>query len=159
MVSYLYRDIYVSCDGFREAFHRHAAEDGGWSAVIEKLKSRARALKNEASAVYLAAKDPRTPWYAKAVAFVTIAYVFSPIDLIPDFIPIFGYLDDLVIVPAGIALAVRLIPAEVLAEARATVATQSVARSVGYVGTGIIITIWIAVILWLIHIFYPLGAV
>ena len=78
--------------------------------MLEKLKSRARALKHEAFAVYLAAKDPRTPWYAKAVAFLTIAYAFSPIDLIPDFIPILGYLDDLFIVPAGIALAVRLIP-------------------------------------------------
>ena len=83
--------------------------------MLEQLKSRARALKNEALAVYLAAKDPRTPWYAKLIAFVTIAYAFSPIDLIPDFIPILGYLDDLFIVPAGIALAIRLIPAEVLA--------------------------------------------
>ena len=111
--------------------------------MIEQLKSRARALKNEALAVYLAAKDPRTPWYARAVAFITIAYAFSPIDLIPDFIPIVGYLDDLFIVPAGIALAVRLIPAEVLDEARETVASQSVERSVGYVGAGLIIFMWI----------------
>ena len=127
--------------------------------MIEQLKSRARALKHEALAVYLAAKDPRTPWYAKAVAFLTIAYAFSPIDLIPDFIPILGYLDDLILVPAGIALAVRMIPPEVLAEARATAANQGVDRGVGYIGAGIIITLWIAVILWLIHIFYPLGAV
>src|SRR6267154_2529969 len=84
--------------------------------MLEQLKSRARALKNETFAIYLAAKDPRTPWIAKAVAFITIAYAFSPIDLIPDFIPILGYLDDLFIVPAGIALALRLIPPEVMVD-------------------------------------------
>ena len=118
--------------------------------MLEKLKSRARALKNEALAVYFAAKDPRTPWYAKAVAFLTTAYAFSPIDLIPDFIPILGYLDDLFIVPAGIALAIRLIPAEVLAEARETVASQSVERSVGYVGAGLIIFMWIVILIGVI---------
>ena len=116
--------------------------------MFEQLKSRARALKNEAFAVYLAAKDPRTPWYAKVVAFCTIAYALSPIDLIPDFIPILGYLDDLFIVPAGIALAIRLIPPEVLKEARREVATQSVERRVGYVGAGVIIIVWILAIMW-----------
>ena len=118
--------------------------------MLEQLKSRARALKNEALAVYLAAKDPRTPWYAKAVAFLTIAYDFSPIDLIPDFIPILGYLDDLFIVPAGIALAIRLIPADVLAEARETVASQSVERSVSCVGAGLIIFMWIVILIGVI---------
>jgi uncharacterized membrane protein YkvA (DUF1232 family) len=116
--------------------------------MIEKLKSRARALKVEVSAIYLAAKDPRTPWYAKVIAFLTIAYALSPIDLIPDFIPILGYLDDLIIVPAGIALAIRLIPAEVLEEARAQAAGSSVERSVGYLGLAIIILIWILAIMW-----------
>ena len=118
--------------------------------MLEQLKSRARALKNEALAVYLAAKDPRTPWYAKAVAFLTTAYAFSPIDLIPDFIPILGYLDDLFIVPAGIALAIRLIPVEVLAEARETGASQSVERSVSYVGAGLIIFMWIVILIGVI---------
>ncbi len=116
--------------------------------MLDKLKVHAHALKREAFAVYLAAKDSRTPWYAKAAAFITIAYAFSPIDLIPDFIPVLGYLDDLLIVPAGIALAIRLIPAEVLEEARETVATKGVERSVGYVGAGIIIVIWILTIIW-----------
>ena len=120
--------------------------------MLEKLKSRARALKNEAFAVYLAAKDPRTPWYAKGIAFLTIAYAFSPIDLIPDFIPILGYLDDLFIVPAGIALAVRMIPPEVLEEARATVASQSVVRSVGYVGAGIIVMVWIVILMGVVSL-------
>jgi len=120
--------------------------------MIDKLKSRARALKKEIFAIYLAAKDLRTPWYAKVIAFLTIAYALSPIDLIPDFIPILGYLDDLIIVSAGIALAIRLIPAEVLAEARARAAGASVERRVGYVGLVIIILIWILAVKWSISI-------
>ena len=115
--------------------------------MLEQLKARARALKNEVFAVYLAAKDPRTPWYAKTIAFCTIAYALSPIDLIPDFVPVLGYLDDLIIVPAGIALAIRLIPAEVLEEARGKVATSSLERSVGYIGAGIIVAVWIVILI------------
>lgn len=120
--------------------------------MLEKLKSRARALKNEAFAVYLAAKDPRTPWYAKALIFFVVAHTFSPIDLIPDFIPVLGYLDDLIITPAGLALAVRLIPVEVLTEARAKVATSGLERSVGYIGAGIIIFIWIVILIGTIYL-------
>ena len=116
--------------------------------MFEKLKSHARALKNEAYAIYLAAKDPRTPWYARVLIYFVVAHTFSPIDLIPDFIPILGYLDDIIITPLGIALAIRLIPAEVLAEARSTVATQGVERSVELIGAGIIIIIWILAIIW-----------
>ena len=115
--------------------------------MFEKLKSRARVLKNETFTVYLAAKDPRTPWYAKAIAFCTVAYVLSPIDLIPDFIPVLGYLDDIIIVPAGIALAIRLIPAEALTDAQKIVATQGMERSVGYVGAGMIAVVWIVILL------------
>jgi uncharacterized membrane protein YkvA (DUF1232 family) len=86
--------------------------------MLVQLRSRARALKNEALAIYIAAKDPRTPWYAKALIFFVVAHTFSPIDLIPDFIPVLGYLDDLIITPLGLALAIRLIPAEVLESAR-----------------------------------------
>jgi uncharacterized membrane protein YkvA (DUF1232 family) len=111
--------------------------------MLERLKARARALKNEAFAVYLAAKDPRTPWYAKALIFFVVAHTFSPIDLIPDFIPVLGYLDDLIITPGGLWLAVRLIPPEVLAEARATAATRSFDRRLGYLGMAIIIIVWI----------------
>jgi uncharacterized membrane protein YkvA (DUF1232 family) len=116
--------------------------------MIEKLKSRSRALKNEAYAIYLAARDPRTPWYAKALIFFVVAHTFSPIDLIPDFIPVLGYLDDLIITPGGIWLAVRLIPAEVLEKARATAATQGIDRRVGIMGAGIIVLIWILAIIW-----------
>ena len=116
--------------------------------MFEKLRSSARALKNEAYVIYLAAKDPRTPWYAKTLIYFVVVHTFSPIDLIPDFIPILGYLDDLIITPLGIALAIRLIPAEVLAEARLRVATQGVGRWVGFVGAGISIIIWILAIIW-----------
>ena len=136
--------------------------------MLENLKSRARALKNEAYAIYLAAKDPRTPWYAKALIFFVVAHTFSPIDLIPDFIPVLGYLDDLIITPVGIALAVRLIPAEALAEARATVtgrawserhlhlAQVQVSRRLGFAGAGIIVIIWILTIIWGASIILPL---
>jgi len=120
--------------------------------MLQKLTSRAQALKNESVVVYLAAKDPRTPWYAKAIAICTVAYVLSPIDLIPDFIPVLGYLDDIIIVPAGIALAIRLIPAEVLEDAREKAATQSVERNVGYVGAGIIAIVWIIILIGVIRL-------
>jgi uncharacterized membrane protein YkvA (DUF1232 family) len=116
--------------------------------MIEKLKSRARVLKQEAYAIYLAAHDPRTPWYAKALIFFVVAHTFSPIDLIPDFIPVLGYLDDLIITPGGIWLAVRLIPPEVLEEARATASTQGVDRRVRIVGVLVILLIWILAIIW-----------
>lgn len=116
--------------------------------MLEKLKSRARTLKNEAYAIYLAAQDPRTPWYAKALIYFVVAHTFSPIDLIPDFIPILGYLDDIIITPLGIVLAIRLIPPEVLEEARLTVASQGFDRRVGFVGAGIILIIWILAIIW-----------
>ena len=111
--------------------------------MLGQLKSRARALKREAFAVYLAAKDPRTPWYAKALIFFVVAHTFSPIDLIPDFIPVLGYLDDLIITPGGLWLAIRWIPAEVLTEARETVATQGVDRSVGKIGAVVIVLLWL----------------
>ena len=111
--------------------------------MLNRLKARARALKNEAFAIYLAAKDPRTPWYAKALVFFVVAHTFSPIDLIPDFIPVLGYLDDLIITPGGLWLAVRMIPPEVLAEAREQAATQGVDRNVGKIGAVIIVLLWI----------------
>ena len=78
--------------------------------VAEKWKQWARTIKRDAHALYLAARDPRVPWYAKALAIAVAAYALSPIDLIPDFVPVLGYVDDLIIVPAGIALVIRLIP-------------------------------------------------
>ena len=85
---------------------------------IQVWKQRARALQREVHAVYLAMRDPRTPWYARLLAGAVVAYAFSPIDLIPDPIPVLGYLDDLLLVPLGIVLVLRLIPAEVMQECR-----------------------------------------
>jgi len=86
--------------------------------MLYSLRQRARLLKRETLALYLAARDPRTPWYAKLLAVAIVAYALSPIDLIPDFIPVLGYLDELVLIPAGIALVIRLVPREVMADAR-----------------------------------------
>jgi uncharacterized membrane protein YkvA (DUF1232 family) len=121
--------------------------------MLDQLKDRARSLKREAYAIYIAARDPRTPWYVKALIFFVVAHTFSPIDLIPDFIPILGYLDDLIITPGGIWLAVRLIPPEVMEAARATAAIRDVDSSVGKVGAVIIILVWIIVAIGTIYLF------
>jgi uncharacterized membrane protein YkvA (DUF1232 family) len=110
--------------------------------VIERLKNWAKALKRDVIALWLAARDPRVPWPAKAVAGAVAAYALSPIDLIPDFIPVLGYLDDLLIVPAGIWLAVRMIPPELLAELRPRAKDRDSPRSL--VAAGIIVTFWLA---------------
>lgn len=91
----------------------------------DRIRDWARAMKRDVHAVYLAARDPRVPWYAKAVALCVAGYALSPIDLIPDFVPVLGYLDDVVIVPAGILAVVRLIPPEIMAEHRASAARES----------------------------------
>ena len=88
------------------------------SRALAALRARVRALEADTLALYLASRDPRVPWHAKAVAAITVAYALSPIDLIPDFIPVLGYLDDLVLIPMGLALAIRLIPPAILAEHR-----------------------------------------
>ena len=121
--------------------------------MLDQFKARAKTLKREVIAVYLAARDPRTPWYAKGVVFLTVAYMFSPIDLIPDFVPLLGYLDDLLIVPGGIWLAIRLIPAEVMEEARSKAATNGVDRSVGRIGALIIVLLWIVVLAGILYFF------
>jgi uncharacterized membrane protein YkvA (DUF1232 family) len=87
--------------------------------LLDRLRSRAQILKRETLALYLAARDPRTPWYAKLLAVVIVAYALSPVDLVPDFIPVLGYLDELVLIPAGIALVLKLIPPPVMADAHA----------------------------------------
>ena len=93
--------------------------------VLARVKQWARTIKRDVHAIGLAARDPRVPWYAKVLAATVVAYALSPIDLIPDFIPVVGYLDDLVIVPAGILLTVRLIPADLLNEFRAQAEKRS----------------------------------
>jgi uncharacterized membrane protein YkvA (DUF1232 family) len=83
-----------------------------------RLKDWARVIKRDVHALYLASRDPRVPWYAKALALVVAGYALSPIDLVPDFIPVLGYLDDLILVPLGVLLVIRLIPPEIMAEHR-----------------------------------------
>jgi uncharacterized membrane protein YkvA (DUF1232 family) len=96
--------------------------------VLEKLRAWARALKTDLVALWFCRRHPDTPWYAKLLAALVVAYAFSPIDLIPDFIPVLGYLDDLIIVPLGVYLTLRLIPQPVLAEARARATTEKLHR-------------------------------
>jgi len=86
--------------------------------MLDQLKTRARALKREVYAIYIAARDPRTPWYVKALVFFVVAHTFSPIDLIPDFIPVVGHLDDIIIVPLLVFLAFQFIPEKVIEDCR-----------------------------------------
>jgi uncharacterized membrane protein YkvA (DUF1232 family) len=111
--------------------------------MLSHLKAWARNLKRDSHAIYLASRDPRVPWYAKALAMAVAAYALSPIDLIPDFIPVVGYIDDLIIVPLGIWLVVSLIPDKVMAECRAK-ADAVGQRPVSRAGMIAIIAVWIA---------------
>ena len=121
--------------------------------MVGTLKEWARTIKRDVHAIYLAARDPRVPWYAKALALCVAGYALSPIDLIPDFIPVIGYLDDLVIVPLGILAVVKLIPPEIMAEHRATAAIAS-ERPISRVAAVVIVLLWIgsmALVGWLIY--------
>jgi len=111
--------------------------------LFGRAKQWARTIKRDVHALWLAARDPRTPWYAKLLALGIAAYAVSPIDLIPDFIPVIGYLDDLVIVPVGVMLVVRLIPHKLMEEHRAAAAVAS-ERPVSRIAAGVFVLIWIA---------------
>jgi uncharacterized membrane protein YkvA (DUF1232 family) len=110
--------------------------------MIAGWRQRARQLKRETYALYLAYRDPRVPWYAKLLAACVVAYAFSPIDLIPDFIPVLGTLDDLVLIPLGIALSVKLIPPQVMAECR-TRAAAAEGKPTNWAAATVIVAIWI----------------
>ena len=111
--------------------------------MLSRIKSWARDLKRDVHAIYLASRDPRVPWYAKALAVAVAGYALSPIDLIPDFIPIIGYLDELILLPLGIWLVVSLIPHEIIVEYRAK-ANEAGQRPVSRAGMAAIILLWIA---------------
>lgn len=112
--------------------------------AIETWKQRARQLKVETYAIYLAYKDPRTPWYVRIFAACVVGYAFSPIDLIPDPIPILGYLDDLVLVPVGVALALKMIPPTVLAECREKAQeAMSQGKPTNWTTAGVVIATWL----------------
>jgi uncharacterized membrane protein YkvA (DUF1232 family) len=116
-------------------------------SIREKLKTWARSLEIQTRALAYACRDPRTPWYAKALGAVVVAYALSPIDLIPDFIPVLGYLDDLILIPLGVALTVRLIPRDIMERSRAAArgAVDGPKKS-GRVAAVVIVAVWCAVL-------------
>lgn len=120
--------------------------------MLQRLKDWARVLKRDVHALYLAARDSRTPWYAKAFALAIAAYALSPIDLIPDFIPVLGYLDEVILLPLAILWAVRLVPPDAMAEHRAA-AIRAEGQPVSHVGAVLIVTVWVltavALLWWL----------
>jgi uncharacterized membrane protein YkvA (DUF1232 family) len=116
--------------------------------TFEVWRQRARRLKRDTYALYLAARDPRVPWYTKALALAIVGYALSPLDLIPDFVPIIGYLDDLILIPLGIALVLRLTPPEALAECRVQAQQEMergrLSRSIpARIATVIIVLVWL----------------
>ncbi len=116
---------------------------------IEALKAKSRVLKRDIMAIYIACRRPEIPWYVKLLAVIIIGYALSPIDLIPDFIPVLGYLDDLILLPLGIGLLVKLIPKEVLKECRQEAEVEYVGeKPYNWISGIIIIMVW-AVVIWL----------
>ena len=111
--------------------------------MIDRWRQAARRLKTETLALYFCIRDPRTPWYARLAGAVVVAYALSPIDLIPDFVPVLGYLDDLILVPLGLWLTLKLIPPPVLADSRARAAVAGT-RPVSRLGAAVIILVWLA---------------
>jgi uncharacterized membrane protein YkvA (DUF1232 family) len=118
-----------------------------------RLRDWARVIKRDVHALYLASRDPRIPWYAKVIAIVVAGYALSPIDLIPDFIPVVGYLDDVIIVPLGALLVIRLIPPDIMAEHR-DLAAAAQERPVNRTAAIVIVFIWltsVALCVWLAY--------
>jgi len=113
-------------------------------APLTAWRKHVRHLKSEVMTLWFACRDPRTPWFAKVIATGVVAYALSPIDLIPDMIPVLGYLDDLLIVPLGIVLVIRLIPSEVLDDCRARTDETACPRPVSWTAAIVIIAIWLA---------------
>ena len=126
--------------------------------IVARLRGWARLLKRDVMALWLATRDPRVPWYAKATAACVAAYALSPIDLVPDFVPVLGYLDDLLLLPLGILLAVKLVPPEIMADLRVEAERRDGRRPVSRAGATTIAAIWIVAIAatayWLTHLFW-----
>jgi uncharacterized membrane protein YkvA (DUF1232 family) len=117
---------------------------------MQRLKIWAAALKREVMTLWFACRDPRTPWYARVLAMLIVAYALSPIDLIPDFIPVLGYLDELILLPVGTYLVLKLVPAEALADARARAQSWVESRQPkprNWIAAAVIVLLWVAV-LW-----------
>jgi uncharacterized membrane protein YkvA (DUF1232 family) len=122
--------------------------------MIARAKQWARTIKRDVVALWIAARDRRVPWHAKAAAAAVTAYALSPIDLIPDFVPVLGYLDDLLIVPLGILLAVKLVPSDLMMEFRATAAARD-GRPVSRAGAAAIISLWVLTAAFLVWLLWP----
>jgi len=122
--------------------------------VWRRIKDWARAIRRDVHALWLAGRDPRVPWYAKAFALLIAAYALSPIDLIPDFVPVLGYLDELILLPPALLLAIRLVPPELMAEHRAA-AARAEARPVSRAGAFLIVALWLAAATALVWWFWP----
>jgi uncharacterized membrane protein YkvA (DUF1232 family) len=121
--------------------------------IGERWKTWAKKLKTETYALFLACKDPRVPWFAKAFIALVVGYAFSPIDLIPDFIPVLGYLDDLILIPLGITLALKLIPADVMKECREKAAAPvGTKKPRNWIAAAIIVGIWIAMLVLVLFV-------
>lgn len=118
----------------------------------QSLREWARALKRDVLALYLAARDRRTPWLARVLALIVAAYALSPIDLIPDFVPVLGYLDDIILVPLGIWFVLRLIPADLMAEHRAASIVMA-DRPVSRLAAGVVAGVWLGattLLVWMV---------
>jgi uncharacterized membrane protein YkvA (DUF1232 family) len=124
------------------------SEDTARAGLIQRLRQKARILKRDTYALYYVARDRRTPWYAKVLAAAVVAYALSPFDLIPDFIPVLGLVDDLIIVPLGIAAVLRLVPADVLAECRERAQLRA-ERRVSWIGAAFMVAVWLVGATWL----------
>ena len=122
--------------------------------MFDRLKEWAKRVRLDVLALYLAARDPRVPWYAKALAALVAAYALSPIDIVPDFIPVLGYLDDLVVLPLGIKVAIRLIPDDVMADLRRQAEERINTRPRSAVGAVIIILVWLTAAVILVRILF-----
>lgn len=121
--------------------------------MLSRIRKWARTLKRDTVTLYLAARDPRTPWYAKGVAACVVAYALSPIDLIPDFIPVIGYLDDILLIPIGLWIAIRLMPNDVIEDCRSR-AAQLTERPTSRTAAFVVITIWMGtatIIGWIVR--------
>jgi uncharacterized membrane protein YkvA (DUF1232 family) len=128
-----------------------------WEMDIKSWKTKSAQLKSEIYALYLAYKHPRTPWYAKVLGALILGYVLSPIDLIPDFIPVVGYLDDLIIVPAGITLLIKIIPTDILEECRAKAKSDFLNKKPkNWIVAIIIVLIWLLAIYLTLSLIWPL---
>ncbi len=122
---------------------------------IQSWKNKSKQLRSEVYALYLASRHPKTPWYAKVFAALVIGYALSPIDLIPDFIPVIGYIDDLIIIPAGVSILIKMIPREVLEECRGKARTQPIDKKRNNWAVAVVIVlIWLSGLYIVLRIFW-----